>query len=274
MEQTDFYLNLPSNTFTSQQFKRQNTTSHFRVRLPHDIRLTGKWEVALVELQYPYSWNNVSDDLGSNDLQNNQLMFVNQAQKHAFTVNIWPAYYESVDQLIRAIAEEKDQEVKNNAYLIEKGVSAAERQSILEMFNFDVDYIRKRVCFDSDGYTAFLSDKLQYMLGYKHNIVPPGKYAEYAPDMRAGIDALYVYCDLCEPQIVGDTQEPLLRIVPVHGKHGEIISRVFVGPHYTNVLRKEFSTVEITIKTDADRPIPFEYGKCIVKLHLRKKRSI
>ena len=34
---------------------------------------------------------------------------------------------------------------------------------------------------------------------------------------------LYVYCNLCEPQIVGDTLAPLLRIVDSKGKDGQNI---------------------------------------------------
>ena len=50
----DFYLTLPSNTIGE-----NNSTSSFSVRLPQKLNLVGKWEVALVEIQYPYSWNNI-----------------------------------------------------------------------------------------------------------------------------------------------------------------------------------------------------------------------
>jgi hypothetical protein len=96
--------------------------------------------------------------------------------------------------------------------------------------------------------------------------------AKYPPDMRAGMESLYVYCDLCEPQIVGNANEQIIRIVPVHGKHGELQSKVFVAPHYVNVLKKDFASVRISIKTDTDHVMPFQFGKCIIKLHFRKKK--
>ena len=47
------YMTLSSNTgdFTT------NETSHFRVQLPKSFSLKGNWEVALVDIQYPLSWN-------------------------------------------------------------------------------------------------------------------------------------------------------------------------------------------------------------------------
>lgn len=97
--------------------------------------------------------------------------------------------------------------------------------------------------------------------------------AKYPIDMRAGVDALYVYCDLVENQIVGNTREPLLRILPVQGYHGEMIDKDFVARHYIPVLKKEFSTVKITIKSDRDTLIPFAFGKVIVKLHFRNQNA-
>ena len=111
------------------------------------------------------------------------------------------------------------------------------------------------------------------MLGYKHNFISSKKdIAVYEPDMRGGLESLYVYCDLVDPQIVGDTMEPLLRILPVVGKYGDVVHRVFVAPHYLNVLQKDFSEVGISIKTDQDKLIGFEFGKSVVKLHFRRKR--
>lgn len=98
--------------------------------------------------------------------------------------------------------------------------------------------------------------------------------AQYPFDLRAGIDSLYIYCDIILPQLVGNTREQLLRIVAVTGEFGEIIDSVFVSPHYVPVLKKQFSTVDISIKTDRNRPIAFQFGKTIVKLHFRKVSAL
>jgi hypothetical protein len=38
-----------------------------------------------------------------------------------------------------------------------------------------------------------------------------------------GLHSLYVYCPLVEPRMMGDAKVPLLRIVPVEGRDGEMI---------------------------------------------------
>ena len=113
---------------------------------------------------------------------------------------------------------------------------------------------------------------MQYMLGFKEKVFSKTTVAEYPPDLRAGIDNLYVYCDLCQPQIVGDTMEPLLRILPVIGNYGDVIHRVFSAPHYIGVLHRDFSAVRISIKTDRNENVPFAFGKTVAKLHFRRKR--
>ena len=86
--------------------------------------------------------------------------------------------------------------------------------------------------------------------------------------------SLYVYCDLVKAQLIGDTQVPLLRIVPIEGHHGDLITRTYQSPQYLPVSRKVFESVEIDIKDDTGKNIPFhESGKSVITLHFRLKRS-
>ena len=66
-------------------------------------------------------------------------------------------------------------------------------------------------------------------------------------DLNQGLESLYVYSSLVEPRIVGNSVVPLVRIVPVTGKHGQVVSTHFVNVHYLPFLGKEFGTVEIDI---------------------------
>jgi hypothetical protein len=50
--------------------------------------------------------------------------------------------------------------------------------------------------------------------------------------------------------MVGDAQVPLLRIVPVEGRDGEMITRVFDPIQYCPLLQRRFQTVEIDIRDD------------------------
>ena len=55
-----FYLTLPSEA--SMNVFPNNTLSIYITRLPRPIELMGRWEVGLVEIQYPHTWYNVSED--------------------------------------------------------------------------------------------------------------------------------------------------------------------------------------------------------------------
>ena len=87
------------------------------------------------------------------------------------------------------------------------------------------------------------------------------------PDLRAGFECLYVYCDICELQPVGDVLAPLLRVVNVQGNYSDVVDRIYDTPHYVPVLKKQFGSIEIEIKTDQNTPLALQYGKTLVKLH-------
>ena len=46
-------------------------------------------------------------------------------------------------------------------------------------------------------------------------------------DLRRGFESLYVYSSIVEARIVGDKIAPLLRIVPITGRHGEMVAARF-----------------------------------------------
>ncbi len=92
-------------------------------------------------------------------------------------------------------------------------------------------------------------------------------------DLRRGFESLYVYSSIVESRIVGDKIAPLLRIVPITGRHGEMVTARFDHVQYMPVLSREFEDVEIEIRDDTGRPVPFERGKVTVTLHLRRRRT-
>ncbi len=92
-------------------------------------------------------------------------------------------------------------------------------------------------------------------------------------DLRRGFESLYVYSSIIEPRIVGDKIAPLLRIVPITGSNGEMVTARFEHVQYILVLSRELGCVETEIKDDKGRPVPFERGKVTVTLHFRRCSS-
>ena len=267
-----FYVTVPSNTVVT------NKTNHFRVHLPQELDLEGAWDVALVDVVYPYSWNNVphpSDTLTGYNLV--------MSDVEPFKVSIPMGNYQTVLDLLAGITaahglqihvweklrkEEKELELK-------KKVTLAKTPPTI-LFDFDptvkrvtIDFINPRVDQIS------MSPHLAYMLGFKNNDIKATEekvMADYPPDLRGGIDALFIYLDIIENQIVGNTMAPLLQIVPVEGHYGDLIQKTFYSPHYLSVLNKKVSTIEVNIKNDINTHIDFNFGKIILKLHFQKRK--
>ena len=91
--------------------------------------------------------------------------------------------------------------------------------------------------------------------------------------MDQGFDTIYVYTDVVESRIVGDSVAPLLRALPVGGSHGETVSDRFTNIHYVPLMYSHFKSIEIDIRDDTGRRVPFEYGRVTVTLHFRRRRT-
>ena len=103
-----------------------------------------------------------------------------------------------------------------------------------------------------------------------HSITLP---ANSVVDLRRGFESLYVYSIMVEPRVVGDKIVPLLRIVPITGQHGEMVTTRFEHVQYIPTMSREFGTIETEIRDDTGRPVPFERGKVTVTLHFRRRST-
>ena len=79
-----------------------------------------------------------------------------------------------------------------------------------------------------------------------------------------------MYCPLVEPRMVGDA---VIENVPVEGRDGEMITRVFDPIQYCPLLQRRFQTVDIDIRDDTGSIVPFERGRVVVTLHCRKRKE-
>ena len=301
----DFYLTLPSNSDES-----TNKTNHFRVGLPNTVNLNGQWEVALVEIMYPYTWPNIhgipmptvpgfwNEHTPSAQEINNaeNIIWVHYIPLNSVeAIVVPPGYYSSPQELNSAIrkglrrhmrvlrAKRKMERKEKRNKKIEKDYYNKKLPALQDALTISYDSVLKRVKMKIDLSVinvVTLGRHLQYVLGLDNtsgnllSFSEKSHTAKYPCDLRAGFYALYIYCDIVESQILANTQVPLLRIVPTEGEHGQIINKTFHTPHYLPLLKKQFNSIEISIKDDRNRHVPFEFGKCILKLHFRKRRPI
>ena len=251
MEVTQFYLHLPSNS-SLDKFPK-NTLTEYRVCLPQSIMLSGDWEVALTDIHYPHTWNNVQGDFWNR-------FYLRKPKLDGMwePLIVPPGHYSSITDVIAKVNEV---------------VSEDDRFKDDVQFSFDTQNRKVTVHLQNDT-EVYFSD-IRQMLGFSSNTrISSTSIAAREADLEQGFHDLYVYCDIIQVQFVGDALVPLLRIVPVEGVDGQRISKSFERPHYLPVSRREFETIEVNIKRDTGESVPFELGKVLLTLHFRQSRPV
>lgn len=226
-----------------------NTLASFTTRLPEMLDLDGSWEIGLAEIQYPHSWYNVR-------INEVWVLFTDRHhEKHILVLS--EGYYASPKRIVKALEAMKHQKGMKKGFSL--GMSEVDHKATL--------WVR-------DLSQVIISPLLKSFLGFDKLNFPPGDYkAPYVADVTRGVNSLYVYCPLVEPRMVGDAQVPLLRIVPVAGRDGEMMTRAFDHIQYCPLVLRRFQTVEIDIRDDTGVKIPFERGRVVVTLHCRKRKE-
>ena len=287
------YITLPSNA--SHDIFPENTPGSYKINLPYPVELNGKWEVGLSEIQYTKSWYNItkgykfsimkkqkasnpppsrqpaeenlnlfeirhsSDDDDDNPLFVPDIVGESQTiEQESFELELQAGYYKSIQDICRILNEN----IKNEA------------QTKDVYFELNTNNQKVTLHIKNDQLAVIMSKELLDLLGFRITDDSPtetfnkSKKSFYVADLKQGMNGLYVYCDIVEPHIVGNTRVPLLRILPV--EPGEIITKTYTNIQYYPVLNKRFNSVEIQIKDDTNNVIVFQRGKTIVTLHFKK----
>ena len=245
---SEFYLVLPSNA--SMVTHPNNTLAQYITNLPRRISLSGAWECGLTEIHYPHDWYNVR----------NATLTVEHDGNVETDTYFEDGYYHSPKMLATTLNGDKPGRV-TFAYepVTQKFVAHMKSETKFTLYGDLPDILG----FESGGSNSSLASAARSMFVRAHSIV----------DLRRGFESLYVYSSIVEPRIVGDKIAPLLRIVPISGRHGEMVTARFDHVQYIPLLSREFGSVETEIRDDTGRPVPFERGKVTVTLHFRRCSS-
>jgi len=270
----------------------KNKTGDFWVRLPHPLRLSNG-EVALAEVMFPYSWGNLPDSDRTLPLSHtcNCIELYPSDAKPPVRCWVTPGQYGQIDHLIAAMMEAMALGLAAVTTSNLSGKTLTERvtNEILQTeayFKALVDKVgvtfewklqKCRIWLNTKHVRSVrMSPHLLYILGFESDTEfrEESTLSPYPPDLRAGIDSLFIYSNLVQDQFVGNRRVPLLRTVPVSGKYGDIVHQLFQTPHYVPLLHDTISDIQIRIEDDRGRPIPFAFGKSTVKLHFKRARRM
>ena len=115
--------------------------------------------------------------------------------------------------------------------------------------------------------------RLNIPLGFrKKNYSNLGKWTkehsirgDFKPILNIGLDHLYIYSSVCRPIHVGGQLVPLLKSIWLDGKrkaysHGEVINIILNNPMYVPVSSSAINSIEVNIRNDYGKLIPFPEG--------------
>ena len=85
------------------------------------------------------------------------------------------------------------------------------------------------------------------------------------------IHQIFVYSDIIDYQIVGNTKAMLLGVFPSKGTHAEQHSWQFNPLQYIKVTKSVLQSIHIKLCSATGEPVPFVSGDTLCRLHFRRK---
>ena len=298
MASNDFYIRLISDS--SKDFFPQNVISEFTTKLAEEQTLNGQWEVALCNIFYHRTWVNIaSEEDGKCALflwqtQTGGKGEISYVKRLSMEAHLAPGCYATPKALISAIyAQYKFLRKWNRG----RG-DTREFFSLSEVLDISHDVSTNKLSFaikensySCHGVSLSFSPRLLDLMGHVDHIekndetvrvmsvdvaldgdLPQRKTLERAINLSAGIYNLFVYSSLVQNTSVGDTQAPLLRIVPVRGDVGEYLYETFDDRQYIPLQSHAFNIIDVLIGDRFGNRIKFNHGSApvILVLHFRR----
>lgn len=255
-----FFLSLPSDS--SMGMYPENVSAWYKTHLVRPVQLEGNgWEVALVDLFYPKTWLNIREE---DEVKMTVSYLSTDKEYRTISLPLKPAIYRDVEDVIEALKIEMDT------------VSI----SLKDKVNMKRHKNSGKIRFSpQNGVSVILSETLGTILGFPGKVDIQGltKSPNY-PDIKCGMHNFFVYSDVVEASLVGDTMAPLLRIIRAEltqkgEEHSGLAHYTCQKPFYYPVAKSNFQTLEMNIRDELGRNVAFAGGKVIATLHFRQKRG-
>ena len=248
-----------------------NSLTKFTVQLPQPLDLSsGQWEFGLSEIQFYKSWYNVKDSILTIRKGNEETV-----------VTMENGYYKSPDFFIHQLNEQiekccNEETQKFVKFSYNKVTRSSEiyftpNKKFLLEFTPNMKHI---LGFNNADVNTEIEKLSQKYPARGDTPVSKLKFSTGLPMQLDDIFNLMVYCDLAQTSIVGNTEAPLLRSVPVTGKHWENQCTTFSRIQYIPVSKKSVRSISVYIYTDWGQPIAFTHGRTTCTLEFRKTHSL
>ena len=248
---------------------KNNTAAKYTTILPSPIDLDGDWEVGLYEIAFPSHFENVSADSHWIKFEHERINLPRGKYKHVVEVLSYMV------KLIQAAGALPDAEM----HIVKSELPSDLNQNKINIV-YEEDRQKVHITVPRRQKIEFSLNmaKLMGMLTHSHFDVTSVRSDHSARvSRRKQFPTAFVYMDIVEPVVVGDSQVKLLRTVNMDAANGEdddvqMIHHIYTSPLYVPLGKKHFESIELNIMTDTGEPMPFAEGKSVAVLHF--KRSI
>ena len=240
-----FYITLPNEKGT---LFPENTPWEYTTRLPRWIQLDGEWMIGLHSVSYTrqYIVEHFDTPISLTHAGSNEKG--RKLRKYPTTIR---EYIVNINESLRGFVTNKEIE-----------------------FKLELD--GKVTIVVSPDYKVLLTRDQAIILGFcdtddevEVEEISATKTGEHQANLHRKT-SIFIYCDIVEPQIVGDKTIPLLGIAPSETP-GKIYEKTYGGENirYIPVQTRSFQNIKIHLRSSTYEPIPFEHGRASVTLHLR-----
>ena len=258
-------MTLPSNS--SMDVYQNNTAAKYTTILPSRIDLDGEWEVALYEIAFPAHFENVIENSHWIKFDNVRVDLPSGKYDHIVEVLSYMV------QLIQSAETLPDAEMHIVKDELPANLSRNRINVVYEEDRQKVHVIvpqRQKIEF-----SVKMADLIGMLTHTHHDTIAVKGDRPARIPRRKQFPTAFIYCDIVEPVVVGDSQVQLLRTVnmDVHTEDVQMIHHVYPSPLYVPLGKKHFESIEINIMTDTGQTMPFAEGKSVVVLHFKRSTS-
>lgn len=237
-----------------------NKISHYTTALARCVTLDDDFEVALVEVSFPFTFIHFPYYEAS--------VITDYKSGRQIDAPLPKRYYNSSRDLLffmnRSLPAGFQMELDEAGYIIIK-------KNVKEM--------KEKCRFTDDEVVGItVTRHLALMLGFDEPALLAQGRGDHRVNLFVGLpEQMFYYCDLVELQMVGDTMAPLLRNVNsqiAKSVYGATCTISFIRPFYLPLVKRRFETVEILIKDGLGRNVSFSHGLSTCTLHFRRKSYV
>lgn len=284
----EFQVTLASNVTSN----KRNKPAAFETALAKPLDMPGDWEVALIDLSYPHNWTNLDKTYsllivtGASENADEELI-VEDAQKQEAAIS--KAFQAQLPPNMRA----RVFDIPAGNYKVEDIVNQINVQinKIPQLKGNQISYNENthKVTFTTTtdyALAAYADNSILQLLGLSKQTttaLSDNKVTLECIKLEANkrlvseltahikrLTSIFVYSDIVELSLVGDSQSALLGYCPIQSKFGDQGYWCFNPPYYVRVREKFINSIKIELCTDTGEIFPIEDGKVNCRLNFRR----